>query len=142
MAVRAPWRGRGVGTALLTRMLELARARERAHILEGLVLALDNLDAVIRLIRAAEDPPRVLTDQLREGGVMVRAGQTEGSVDLARLAGLNASAVICEVMNPDGTMARMPEDLSPFFASHCSMPARGSRRFFSISLESAFSGET
>ncbi len=44
-----------------------------------------------------------------EGGVLVRAGQTEGSVDLARLAGLRPAGVICEVMNDDGTMARMPE---------------------------------
>jgi 3,4-dihydroxy 2-butanone 4-phosphate synthase/GTP cyclohydrolase II len=45
----------------------------------------------------------------REGGVLVRAGQTEASVDLARLAGLTPAAVICEVMAEDGTMARMPE---------------------------------
>jgi len=44
----------------------------------------------------------------REGGVMVRSGQTEGSVDLARLAGLKPAGVICEIMNDDGTMARMP----------------------------------
>ena len=45
----------------------------------------------------------------RKGGVLVRAGQTEGSVDLARLAGFKPAGVICEVMNDDGTMARMPE---------------------------------
>ncbi len=44
----------------------------------------------------------------RKGGVLVRAGQTEGSVDLARLAGLKPMAVICEIMNDDGTMARLP----------------------------------
>jgi 3,4-dihydroxy 2-butanone 4-phosphate synthase/GTP cyclohydrolase II len=49
----------------------------------------------------------------REGGVLVRAGHTEASVDLARLAGLYPSGVICEIMNDDGTMARMP-DLVPF----------------------------
>lgn len=54
-------------------------------------------------------PGHVFPLRAREGGVLVRAGQTEGSVDLARLAGLNPSAVICEIMNPDGTMARMPE---------------------------------
>jgi len=43
------------------------------------------------------------------GGVLVRAGQTEGSVDLARMAGLSPSAVICEIINPDGTMARVPQ---------------------------------
>jgi 3,4-dihydroxy 2-butanone 4-phosphate synthase/GTP cyclohydrolase II len=45
----------------------------------------------------------------REGGVLVRAGQTEGSVDLARLAGMKPAAVICEIMRPDGEMARRPE---------------------------------
>jgi 3,4-dihydroxy 2-butanone 4-phosphate synthase/GTP cyclohydrolase II len=45
----------------------------------------------------------------REGGVLVRAGQTEASVDLARLAGLTPAGVICEIMNDDGTMARVPQ---------------------------------
>jgi len=53
----------------------------------------------------------------REGGVLVRAGHTEGSVDLARLAGLREAAVICEVVNADGTMARLPE-LRRFSAEH------------------------
>src|SRR5262245_27867461 len=53
----------------------------------------------------------------REGGVLVRAGHTEGSVDLARLAGLKEAAVICEVVNSDGTMARLP-DLQRFCATH------------------------
>jgi len=52
-----------------------------------------------------------------EGGVLKRAGQTEASVDLARLAGLYPAGVICEVMNDDGTMARMP-DLERFSAAH------------------------
>lgn len=52
-----------------------------------------------------------------DGGVLVRAGQTEGSVDLARLAGLTPSGVICEIMNEDGTMARMPE-LERFASAH------------------------
>ncbi len=52
-----------------------------------------------------------------EGGVLVRAGHTEGSVDLCRLAGLRSAAVICEIMNEDGTMARMP-DLEKFAAQH------------------------
>lgn len=51
------------------------------------------------------------------GGVLQRAGQTEGSVDLARLAGLNPSGVICEIMNDDGTMARVPE-LAKFAKKH------------------------
>ena len=45
----------------------------------------------------------------RPGGVLVRTGQTEGSVDLARMAGLSPAGVICEVMNADGTMARRAE---------------------------------
>jgi 3,4-dihydroxy 2-butanone 4-phosphate synthase/GTP cyclohydrolase II len=53
----------------------------------------------------------------RKGGVLVRAGQTEASVDLARLAGLNPSGVLCEIMNDDGTMARIP-DLIPFCKAH------------------------
>ncbi len=53
----------------------------------------------------------------RDGGVLIRAGHTEASVDLARLAGLLPAAVICEVMNDDGTMARMP-DLVPFAQHH------------------------
>ncbi len=54
-------------------------------------------------------PGHVFPLRARRGGVLVRAGQTEGSVDLARLAGLRPAGVICEVMNDDGTMARRPE---------------------------------
>jgi 3,4-dihydroxy 2-butanone 4-phosphate synthase / GTP cyclohydrolase II len=54
-------------------------------------------------------PGHVYTLRARNGGVLVRAGQTEASVDLARLAGLDPSGVICEVMNDDGTMARIPQ---------------------------------
>ncbi|MFO1256250.1 MAG: 3,4-dihydroxy-2-butanone-4-phosphate synthase [Sphingomonadaceae bacterium] len=53
----------------------------------------------------------------RDGGVLVRAGHTEASVDISRLAGLNPSGVICEIMNEDGTMARM-DDLIPFARKH------------------------
>ena len=53
----------------------------------------------------------------RDGGVLVRAGQTEGAVDLARLAGLKPMGVICEIMNDDGTMARV-DDLEKFCARH------------------------
>lgn len=52
-------------------------------------------------------PGHVFPIRAQEGGVLKRAGHTEASVDLARLAGLNPAAVICEIMNPDGTMARM-----------------------------------
>ncbi|OHB27365.1 MAG: bifunctional 3,4-dihydroxy-2-butanone 4-phosphate synthase/GTP cyclohydrolase II [Desulfuromonadaceae bacterium GWC2_58_13] len=54
-------------------------------------------------------PGHVFPLRAKKGGVLVRAGQTEGSVDLARLAGLKPAGVICEIMNDDGTMSRMPE---------------------------------
>ena len=54
-------------------------------------------------------PGHVFPLRAKKGGVLVRAGQTEGSVDLARLAGLKPAGVICEIMNDDGTMARLPE---------------------------------
>ena len=62
-------------------------------------------------------PGHVFPLRARAGGVLVRAGQTEGSVDLARLAGLKPIAVICEVMNEDGSMARVG-DLKKFCAAH------------------------
>jgi 3,4-dihydroxy 2-butanone 4-phosphate synthase/GTP cyclohydrolase II len=78
-------------------------------------------------VRAAVDPKTKPSDlarpghmfplRAREGGVMVRAGQTEAAVDLARIAGLYPAAVICEIMNEDGTMSRVPE-LSKFAKKH------------------------
>src|SRR6476619_8077161 len=78
-------------------------------------------------IHVAIDPKSKPTDLARpghifplkavRGGVLRRAGQTEGSVDLARLAGLQPAGVICEIMNEDGTMARVP-DLEPFARTH------------------------
>jgi 3,4-dihydroxy 2-butanone 4-phosphate synthase/GTP cyclohydrolase II len=62
-------------------------------------------------------PGHVFPLRARRGGVLVRTGQTEGSVDLARLADLTPAGVICEIMNEDGTMARMP-DLEKFAARH------------------------
>nr|CBX30492.1 Riboflavin biosynthesis protein ribBA [uncultured Desulfobacterium sp.] len=62
-------------------------------------------------------PGHIFPLRAREGGVIVRSGQTEGSVDLARLAGLNPSGVICEIMDDDGTMARMPS-LEKFSEEH------------------------
>ena len=62
-------------------------------------------------------PGHVFPLRGREGGVMVRAGQTEGSIDLARLAGLKPAGVICEIMDEDGTMARMPT-LEKFSKEH------------------------
>src|SRR5471030_955880 len=54
-------------------------------------------------------PGHIFPLRAREGGVLVRAGQTEASVDLARMAGLGPAGVICEIMNDDGTMARVPQ---------------------------------
>jgi 3,4-dihydroxy 2-butanone 4-phosphate synthase/GTP cyclohydrolase II len=62
-------------------------------------------------------PGHIFPLRSRKGGVLVRTGQTEGSVDLSRLAGLRPAAVICEVMNEDGSMARLP-DLEIFAAQH------------------------
>jgi len=62
-------------------------------------------------------PGHIFPLKAREGGVLVRSGQTEGSVDLARLAGLNSSGVICEIMNEDGSMARVSQ-LKKFAQKH------------------------
>lgn len=62
-------------------------------------------------------PGHIFPLQARDGGVLVRAGHTEGAVDLARLAGLEPAGVICEIMNADGTMARVP-DLMQFVEKH------------------------
>ena len=80
-----------------------------------------------RTIQTAIDPSRGAGDlvqpghvfplRARAGGVLERTGQTEAAVDLARLAGLNPAGVVCEVMNEDGTMARVP-DLAEFCERH------------------------
>jgi len=80
-----------------------------------------------RTIQVAIDPSKGPSDlvqpghvfplRAKAGGVLRRAGQTEAAVDLARLAGLNPAGVVCEVMNDDGTMARVP-DLIPYCAEH------------------------
>lgn len=62
-------------------------------------------------------PGHVFPLRAKKGGVLVRTGQTEGSVDLARIAGMKPAGVICEVMNEDGTMSRMP-DLEVFANEH------------------------
>ncbi len=62
-------------------------------------------------------PGHIFPLRARDGGVLVRAGHTEASVDISRLAGLNPSGVICEIMNDDGTMARLP-DLVAFAQRH------------------------
>ncbi|PWB77484.1 MAG: DNA gyrase subunit A [Holophagae bacterium] len=75
---------------------ELARARERAHILDGLVIALDNLDAVIELIRGAADPPTALTGLMREFGLSELQAQAILEMRLQRLTGLERSKIIDE----------------------------------------------
>jgi len=77
------------------------------------------LTAVDENIRPEDlvSPGHIFPLRARQGGVLVRTGQTEGSVDLARLAGLKPAGVICEVMKDDGTMARMP-DLQIFAKEH------------------------
>ncbi|VFQ43944.1 bifunctional 3,4-dihydroxy-2-butanone-4-phosphate synthase/GTP cyclohydrolase II [Desulfoluna butyratoxydans] len=77
------------------------------------------LTAVADETKAADiaRPGHIFPLRARDGGVMVRVGQTEGSVDLARLAGLKPAAVICEIMDDDGTMARMPS-LEEFSKEH------------------------
>jgi 3,4-dihydroxy 2-butanone 4-phosphate synthase/GTP cyclohydrolase II len=87
------------------------------------ISAADRARTVVTAINARTKPDdlarpgHVFPLRARDGGVLVRAGQTEAAVDLARLAGLNPSGVICEVMNDDGTMARVP-DLERYCAKH------------------------
>jgi 3,4-dihydroxy 2-butanone 4-phosphate synthase/GTP cyclohydrolase II len=85
-------------------------AADRAHTIRT---AIDAKSSYTDLAR----PGHVFPLRARKGGVLVRAGQTEASVDLARLAGLNPSGVICEIMRDDGEMARIP-DLIPFCREH------------------------
>ena len=77
-------------------------AGDRARTIQ---VAIDPATTPSDLVRPGHVPPL----RARKGGVLVRAGQTEASVDLARLAGLIPAAVICEIMNDDGTMARVPQ---------------------------------
>ncbi len=85
-------------------------AADRAHTIQ---VAIDPKSTHRDLAR----PGHVFPLRARRGGVLVRAGQTEASVDLARMAGLNPSGVICEIMRDDGAMARIP-DLIPFCQEH------------------------
>jgi 3,4-dihydroxy 2-butanone 4-phosphate synthase/GTP cyclohydrolase II len=78
------------------------------------------ISVAIDASRSAADiatPGHIFPLRARDGGVLVRAGHTEAAVDIARLAGLNPSGVICEIMNEDGTMARLP-DLIAFSQRH------------------------
>jgi 3,4-dihydroxy 2-butanone 4-phosphate synthase/GTP cyclohydrolase II len=94
--------------------------------LEGVTTGISASDRA-RTISVAIDPYKTANDivspghifplESREGGVLVRAGHTEAAVDISRLSGLNPSGVICEIMNEDGTMARM-DDLLKFAQLH------------------------
>ncbi len=85
-------------------------AHDRAHTIQ---VAIDPKATPRDLVQ----PGHVFPLRSKDGGVLERAGQTEASVDLARLAGLHPSGVICEIMNDDGTMARVP-DLVPYCERH------------------------
>ena len=85
-------------------------AADRAHTIQ---VAIDPESIPHDLVQ----PGHVFPLRAREGGVLVRSGQTEAAVDLARLAGLSPAGVVCEIMNPDGTMARVP-DLVPYCEDH------------------------
>jgi 3,4-dihydroxy 2-butanone 4-phosphate synthase/GTP cyclohydrolase II len=93
---------------------------------QGVTTGISAADRATTIIAAVADgaqpddlvsPGHVFPIRAKKGGVLVRTGQTEGSVDLARLAGLKPAGVICEIMKDDGTMARMP-DLEIFAKEH------------------------
>ena len=87
------------------------------------ISAADRATTVLAAVNPHTKPPdlarpgHVFPLRAKKGGVLVRAGQTEASVDIARIAGLYPAGVICEIMNEDGTMARLPE-LQEFAAVH------------------------
>ncbi len=92
----------------------------------GITTGISAYDRAVTILTAVKDsarpedlvrPGHIFPLRARKGGVLVRAGQTEGSVDLARLAGLKPAGVICEIMKEDGTMARLP-DLKVFAKDH------------------------
>jgi 3,4-dihydroxy 2-butanone 4-phosphate synthase/GTP cyclohydrolase II len=85
-------------------------AADRAHTIRTAIAADSSYTDLAR-------PGHIFPLRARKGGVLVRAGQTEASVDMARMAGLNPSGVICEIMRDDGEMARIP-DLIPFCKEH------------------------
>jgi 3,4-dihydroxy 2-butanone 4-phosphate synthase / GTP cyclohydrolase II len=93
---------------------------------EGVTTGISAADRAHTILTAVADdakpsdlvmPGHIFPLRARDGGVMVRIGQTEGSVDLSRLAGLKPAGVICEIMDDDGTMARMPS-LEKFAKKH------------------------
>jgi len=87
------------------------------------ISAADRATTILTAVRDGAGPSDVVSPghvfplRARRGGVLVRTGQTEGAVDLARLAGLKPAGVICEIMKDDGSMARLP-DLTRFAAEH------------------------
>lgn len=85
-------------------------AGDRARTIAAAIDPMKGTDAIVT-------PGHIFPLRARDGGVLVRAGHTEASVDISRLAGLNPSGVICEIMNDDGTMARLP-DLVKFAKRH------------------------
>jgi 3,4-dihydroxy 2-butanone 4-phosphate synthase/GTP cyclohydrolase II len=134
--------GRGLICLALTterlRNLELPQMLQRNHsrhetaftvsieALEGVTTGISASDRACTIsvaidpTKGADDvvsPGHVFPLEARDGGVLVRAGHTEAAVDVSRLAGLNPSGVICEIMNEDGTMARLP-DLIKFAKLH------------------------
>ncbi|HSB03560.1 MAG TPA: bifunctional 3,4-dihydroxy-2-butanone-4-phosphate synthase/GTP cyclohydrolase II [Thermodesulfobacteriota bacterium] len=93
---------------------------------KGVTTGISAADRATTILTAIDDrtepddlvsPGHIFPLKAQQGGVLVRTGQTEGSVDLARLAGMKPAGVICEIMNEDGTMARMP-DLELFSQKH------------------------
>ena len=85
---------------------------------EGITTGVSTKDRTTTILKAISDdcvpsdldrPGHVFPLMAKKGGVLVRAGHTEGAVDLARMAGMHPSAVICELMNEDGTMSKLPE---------------------------------
>jgi 3,4-dihydroxy 2-butanone 4-phosphate synthase/GTP cyclohydrolase II len=93
---------------------------------QGVTTGISAYDRATTILTAVQDrvqpedistPGHIFPLRARKGGVLVRAGQTEGSVDLSKLAGLKPAAVICEIMREDGNMARMP-DLEVFAQEH------------------------
>ena len=84
-------------------------AADRAHTVAMAINTQNGRDDIVT-------PGHVFPLMAREGGTLVRAGHTEAAVDISRLAGLNPSGVICEIMNDDGTMARLPDLVA--FAQH------------------------
>ena len=93
---------------------------------EGVTTGISAADRATTILKAVDPasraadlarPGHVFPLRAKRGGVLVRVGQTEASVDIAKIAGLTPAAVICEIMNDDGTMARMPE-LEVFAAKH------------------------